>query len=183
MKIKLKLSSILPLIGVFIMLTGCTNHSVEIYKDAKPEVKFDDFFDGELVGWGIVQNWKGQVVRRFDIKMTGYWDGNKGKLEEDFFYYDGATQRRIWSVVKHDDGTFEGTADDILGQAKGTTSGNAINWHYSMDLPVGGKTYHVQFDDWMWQMNDGVLINRSYIKKFGITVAELTLFIQKVKAP
>ncbi|HAQ50270.1 MAG TPA: DUF3833 domain-containing protein, partial [Gammaproteobacteria bacterium] len=26
---------------------------------------------------------------------------------------------------------------------------------------------------------DGVLINRSYLKKFGITVGELTLFMQK----
>ena len=28
-------------------------------------------------------------------------------------------------------------------------------------------------------MNDGVLINRSYLKKFGLTVAELTIFMQK----
>jgi hypothetical protein len=48
-----------------------------------------------------------------------------------------------------------------------------------MDLEVGDKTYRIKLDDWMWQMNDGVLINRSYLKKFGITVAELTLFMQK----
>jgi hypothetical protein len=28
-------------------------------------------------------------------------------------------------------------------------------------------------------MNDGILINKSYLKKFGITMAELTLFMQK----
>jgi hypothetical protein len=48
-------------------------------------------------------------------------------------------------------------------------------------LPVGDATYCITFDDWMWQMNDGVLINRSYLKKFGITVAELSLFMQKQK--
>jgi hypothetical protein len=31
----------------------------------------------------------------------------------------------------------------------------------------------------MWAMNDGVVVNRSYLKKFGFTVAELTLFMQK----
>jgi len=54
-----------------------------------------------------------------------------------------------------------------------------MRWAYQMDLPVGDKTFQVTFDDWMFLMNDGVLVNRSYIKKFGITVAELTLFMQK----
>lgn len=28
-------------------------------------------------------------------------------------------------------------------------------------------------------MRDGVVMNRSYLKKFGITVAEVTIFMQK----
>lgn len=163
------------------MLLGCSSHKLDDYKDTTPEIGFDDYFNGEIVGWGIVQNWKGQVTRRFDITIHGSWQDGKGVLEEAFFYYDGEEQRRTWNVTKHEDGRFEGRADDILGAAEGATSGNAINWHYSMDLPVQGKTYRVKFDDWMWQMNNDVLINRSYIKKFGLTVAELTLFMQKVK--
>ena len=50
-----------------------------------------------------------------------------------------------------------------------------------MDLPVDDKVYRIRFDDWMWQMNDGVLINRSYLKKFGFTVSELTIFMKKQK--
>ncbi|MBL6621549.1 MAG: DUF3833 family protein, partial [Rickettsiales bacterium] len=41
--------------------------------------------------------------------------------------------------------------------------------------------FRIKFDDWMWQLNDGVVINRSYLKKFGFTIAELTLFMQKTK--
>lgn len=175
------MKKLIAITGVLIMLCGCSSNKIEYYKDTDPEIKFEEFFEGELVGWGIVQNWKGQVVRRFDIKMHGTWDGNNGTLKEDFIYYDGEEQKRIWKVKKHGDGIFEGEADDILGTAHGTTAGNAINWHYSMDLPVKGKTYRVKFDDWMWQMNGGVLINRSYIKKFGVIVAELTLIIQKVE--
>jgi hypothetical protein len=48
-----------------------------------------------------------------------------------------------------------------------------------MDVPVGDSKYRLRFDDWMWAMNDGVLMNRSYMKKFGITVAEVTIFMQK----
>ncbi|HCQ71641.1 MAG TPA: DUF3833 domain-containing protein, partial [Rhodospirillaceae bacterium] len=68
---------------------------------------------------------------------------------------------------------------DIIGTATGHTAGNAMRWAYAMDLDVGEKTYRITFDDWMFLMNDGVLINRSYLKKFGLTVGELTLFMQK----
>jgi hypothetical protein len=66
-----------------------------------------------------------------------------------------------------------------LGTAKGETLGSAVRWNYVMDLDVDGSTYRIRFDDWMWAMNDGVVVNRSYLKKFGFTVAELTLFMQK----
>jgi hypothetical protein len=66
-----------------------------------------------------------------------------------------------------------------LDKANGHSSGSAMRWAYKMDLPVGDTTYRITFDDWMFLMNDGVLINRSYLKKFGVTVAELTLFMQK----
>ena len=50
-----------------------------------------------------------------------------------------------------------------------------------IDLRALDPFYRIRFDDWMWVMNDGVLINRSYLKKFGITVSELTIFMQKQK--
>ena len=48
-----------------------------------------------------------------------------------------------------------------------------------MDLPVDNKTYKVKFDDWMWKVDSRTIINRSYVKKLGITVAEVVLVIQK----
>lgn len=149
------------------------------YDGTHPELQIEKFFDGKIKGWGLVQDRSGNVVRRFDVTINASWDGNTGTLDEDFEYYDGETQKRIWTIIKNEDGTYTGTAGDILDKAQGIKNGTALNWHYTMDLPVGGRTYRVKFDDWMWQMNDDVLINRSYIKKFGITFAELTLFMQK----
>ena len=129
----------------------------------------------------MVQDWRGRVVNRFDIDMVGKWDGDTGTLTEHFVYYDGKKQERIWTIKKLADGKYVGTAADIIDKADGKVNGSAVQWKYTMDLPVGDTTYRLNFDDWMWQMNDGVLINRSYLKKFGITVAELSLFMQKQK--
>ena len=113
--------------------------------------------------------------------MVGTWSDNVGTLTENFDYYDGQKQQRIWTIKKLENGQYEGTAFDILGKAIGRTEGNAVQWNYIMDLPVGDATYRIRFDDWMWVLNDNVLINRSYLKKFGFTVAELTIFMQKQK--
>lgn len=160
------------------MLSGCGN-KLDYYKGSKPEADIKEYFDGNIKAWGLVQDWRGRVTARFDVDMVGSWEGNVGKLEEEFQYYDGKKQQRTWIITKNDDGTYEGTAGDIIGKATGETKGSAVNWAYTMDIPVDGKTYRLKLDDWMWQMNDGVLINRSYLKKFGITVAELTLFMKK----
>ena len=166
------------LLSTVMMLSGCTN-KVTDYQETKPKVDLKQYFNGKIKAWGLIQNWRGRVVTRFDVDMIGSWDGNTGTLEEDFVYYDGRKQRRIWTIIAKQNNTYEGRAGDIVGTALGSTSGSGVHWIYKMDVPVDNTVYRLTFDDWMWQMNDGVLINRSYLKKFGITVAELTLFMQK----
>ncbi len=170
---------ILILTGVTMALSGCGSHSIERYRTSEPALDLKTYFTGPIKAWGVVQNRRGEVTRRFDVEMIGSWSGDIGTLEEHFDYYDGKTQKRVWTIRKTADGRYEGTAGDILGTAQGQAEGSAMRWAYVMDLPVGDKTYRITFDDWMFLMNDGVLINRSYLKKFGITVAELTLFMQK----
>jgi hypothetical protein len=161
------------------MLSACRSSSMEYYTGTKPTLDIKEYFNGPIKAYGIVQDWRGRVTRQFDVQMKGSWDGDIGTLEEDFQYYDGETQKRIWHIRKTADNRYVGTAGDIIGEASGRQNGQAINWDYVMDLPVDDTTYHIRFDDWMWLMNDGVLINRSYLKKFGITVAELTIVMQK----
>ena len=178
----MKTLTILTLIGATLMLSACSSHKIERYAQNQPELKLEEYFTGEIKAWGIIQDWRGRATNHFDVTMVGTWEGNVGTLEEDFDYYEGnagkATQR-TWTITKLGEGQYKGTAGDIVGEATGATSGNAAQWKYQMDLPINGRMIRLTFDDWMFLMQDGVLINRSYIKKFGITVAELTLFMQK----
>jgi hypothetical protein len=165
--------------GIMTFLTACTGPNLTYYKQDAPPLDLKDYFTGPIKAWGLVQDRKGQVTRRFDVVMHGSWEGDVGTLEEHFNYYDGETDKRVWTITKISADRYEGKAGDIIGKADGEVAGNTMRWAYVMDLPVGDTTYKITFDDWMFLMNDGVLINRSYLKKFGITVAELTLFMQK----
>jgi oligoribonuclease (3'-5' exoribonuclease) len=44
---------------------------------------------------------------------------------------------------------------------------------------VDDKQYEVQMDDWMYQMDERTLINRTSMSKFGVEVGQVTLFFRK----
>jgi hypothetical protein len=167
------------LIGATLMFSACAGPSIETYAKQEPKLLIEDYFNGPIKAWGMVQDRSGKVTRRFSVDMKGTWEGDKGKLEEFFVYDDGETQERTWYITKLANGTYEGTAGDIIGKATGRAQGNAVQWGYVMNLKVKDKYYHVTFDDWMFLMDEKNLINRSYIKKFGVRMADLTIFMQK----
>ena len=160
-------------------LTGCSTIDVEHYKQEQPEFKIEEYFDGKIEAWGMFQKRNGEVVKRFKVEIDAYWQGNQGVLDEHFRYSDGTTQRRVWTITRHADKLYSGVADDVVGAASGQASGNALQWLYTLRLPVDDKVYEVQFDDWMYLMEDGVLINRSEMKKFGFKLGEVILFFRK----
>ena len=57
--------------------------------------------------------------------------------------------------------------------------GNALNWTYTLALPVDGTVYNVQFDDWMYQMDEHVMLNKAKMSKFGFYLGEVTLAFYK----
>jgi len=159
-------------------LNGCGT-TIEAYRDTTPPLVLERYFDGTLDAWGMFQNRSGQVVKRFHVVIEASWRGRIGTLDERFTYDDGSTQRRVWTLTAHGDGRYTGTADDVVGEAEGQARGNAFRWRYVMALPVDGTTYHVDFDDWMYLMDDTVLLNRSEMRKFGIRLGEVTLSFTK----
>lgn len=168
------------LMGLLTFLSSCIgSNTLQHYQQAVPAFDLEEYFNGPIKAWGIVQDYSGKVTRRFDVEIHGSWQGDTGTLEEAFYYYDGKEQKRTWIIERIAKNRYSGSAGDILDKASGEVAGNAMRWAYRMDLPVGDKVYRIKFDDWMFLMNDGVLINRSYLKKFGLTVGELTLFMQK----
>jgi len=120
------------------------------------------------------------VQRRFIVKLQGTWTGNTGVLEEDFEYSDGKRERRAWTLKDLGQGRYSGTAADVLGEAQGQAAGNALRWAYTLKLPVDGSVYEVQFDDWMYLMDERTLLNKARMSKFGVTLGEVTLSFQKL---
>jgi hypothetical protein len=162
------------------LLTACASAPTPAdYAAEKPLLDLKTYFNGPLTAHGIFTDRSGKVVRRFTVAMTGTWAGNAGTLDERFTYSDGTTERRVWRLTDLGQGRYSGRADDVVGEAVGSAAGNALNWRYTLRLPIDGKTYEVQFDDWMYLMDERVMLNRAAMSKFGVYLGEVTLAFHK----
>jgi hypothetical protein len=165
------------------LLGGCASVTPADYRGEKPTLALESYFNGPLTADGVVFNRSGKVIKRFHVDMVGAWKGDSGTLTEHFTYSDGTKSERVWHLQRLPGGgterRYQGTAGDVVGTAAGYAEGNAFNWHYTLALPVDGTTYHVQMDDWMYQMNDHVLLNRTVMRKFGFEVASIFIAFHK----
>lgn len=161
-----------------LLLSACANPKPSDYAQEKPVLDLKEYFNGTVDAWGVFQDRSGKVVKRFTVVMKCTWNGDTGVLDEDFTYSDGTTQKRVWTLQKNGN-SYTGTAGDVVGQAHGETAGNAFQWKYTLQLPVDGSTYEVQFDDWMYQMDDKVMLNKATMSKFGIELGEIVLSFRK----
>ena len=160
-------------------LAGCAGPRIDDYAAEKPALDLKQYFNGTLDAYGIFTDRSGKVVKRFTVVMKGSWNGDEGVLDEDFVYSDGSLQKRIWRLKRLPDGRYTGTADDVVGEARGQARGNAFNWTYTLALPVDGRVWHVDFDDWMYLMDDRVMLNTAVMSKWGVKLGEVTLSFVK----
>lgn len=161
-------------------VAGCAAPTPADYAQETPKLVLRDYLNGPLLAHGIFTDRSGQVKRRFTVKLNGRWQGDTGVLEEDFAYSDGARERRVWTIKELGGGRYSGTADDVVGVAQGEAAGNALRWSYTLRLPVDGTVYEVDFDDWMYLIDDKVMLNKARMSKFGVELGNVTLSFQKL---
>ncbi|MBM3488136.1 MAG: DUF3833 domain-containing protein [Alphaproteobacteria bacterium] len=149
--------------------------------EAPTRLRLEEFFLGRTRGIGIVEDRFGRLRRRFVCDMTGRWENDLFVLDETFAYADGARDHRVWRVRPGPDGRYEGHADDVIGTATGAAVGDTLAWGYVLRLPIGGRHHNIRFDDRMYLLADGLLLNRARMFKWGIRIAEVTLAFRRLE--
>ncbi|NCV32460.1 MAG: DUF3833 family protein [Betaproteobacteria bacterium] len=86
------------LVCISLMLSACSSVDVQHYRSEQPKLELARYLNGDLRAWGMFSDRFGEVVKRFEVRLKGRWDGKKGVLEEDFVYSDGSKQRRVWQI-------------------------------------------------------------------------------------
>ena len=173
------LASLVALLaGIF--LAACGRPDLMDEKLSDKALNLEEYFEGRTVAYGQFEDRFGTVRRRFKVEIDGTWDGRALRLAERFQYSDGSTEVRNWVLTKTGPDEWTGTAEGVQGLARGTESGDTFNWQYTIDLPLkDGSSQRVSFDDWMWLLEDGRLLNKAYMSRFGVTLGVVTIFFEQ----
>lgn len=168
-----------------LIFAGCSSVDPQEYRGQQPVLDMQKYFSGTLEGHGMFMDRSGAVQRRFVVTIKASWAGDVGTLDEDFNWSDGKRERRVWTLRKGSSdaqGTrWTGTAEGVVGTAQGILVGNALNWTYTFDLKTDeGKQYRVNFDDWMFLIDDRVMLNRAWVTFYGVRVGELFISFRKL---
>lgn len=143
------------------------------YADTGAAFSLRDNLSGRIACEGLIYGPTGRMTNSFTASMEGAWDGDTGTLSEDFTYSNGRKQQRKWYLRLGKGNRFTATADDIIGEAQGVISGSTVRMTYKIVLPRQAGGHVLSVTDWMYLTRDGVIMNRSEMRKFGLKVAEL----------
>jgi len=173
-----KLRTFLFAVVVSSFISSCST-ALEDYPSVDTPFDIKSYFDGKLIAWGIVQDYSNKISRRFCVELEGTWQDNEGVLAETFYFNDGEVSYRNWQLSKQADGSYQGEAEDVIGTAYGRHQGIAFQFQYQLSLAIEQETYQVSMDDWMYQLDEHRVVNKTSMSKFGVKVAEITLFFDK----
>ncbi|MFM2486475.1 DUF3833 domain-containing protein [Celerinatantimonas yamalensis] len=167
------------LVVILALLTSCSTELTS-YQGTQPAFAFRQFFNGHIKAWGMVTDYSNKLTRRFTTDIQASWQGNILTLDENFHYNDGSKQSRVWRITL-DGNNITGQAGDVDGRAQGAIAGSVVNWHYVLNVPINNKNWKFKVDDWLYRIDDQVVINTSTLYKFGLPVGHVTLMMQKRK--
>lgn len=168
---------------LLLCLTACSGGDLTRYQGQTPALSLPAFFSGPLVATGMVQDRSGNVTRRFTVEMTGSWQGDRGVLDETFYWDDGEVSRRVWRLTDLGQGRYRGEADDVLEVAEGLAVGPVLKWRYRLQLPEAQGGWVLTFDDTMVLVSEDELLNVAVMTKWGLEVGRVVLTIRKTRSP
>jgi hypothetical protein len=148
--------------------------SIEDFKGTSPEFLPEEFFNGRLEGWAVLESPVGGLQKRSTITAEGVWDeqAQTVRFTETYRFDDGHEDTLHWTIRKLGPGKYDGAEPRLDGEAKGEQAGYAYNWRYSRDTPqADGSSSKLNFDDWFYRIDDRACIVRGTAGRAGLPFA------------
>ena len=155
-------------------LAGCASPSVQQFAATAPAFDPVTFFTGHIVSWGVLEDRSGYPTKVVTTDCVGAPEGPDGLHMVQHLAEGADRQVRDWHMRRVSPTHFEATANDVVGVASGDASGRVFHWTFVLALKPGNSLENVTMDQWMYLQDDGSMINRDTIRKFGVILAEVT---------
>jgi hypothetical protein len=136
----------------------------------------ENFFSGPVRAEGWFLNLWSRSRRGIVIDIVPAWDGKLLSLDERFVYSDGEQDHKVWRLEKTGPGTYVGSREDMIGPGKVWTEGHSVRLSYVLTLLGMG----FDFNETMTLRQDGSVLGKATVKKWGITIGRVQLEMRRV---
>ena len=136
----------------------------------------ENFFCGPMRAEGSFVNAWSRSRRGIVIDIVPAWDGKLLSLDERFVYSDGEKDHKVWRLEKTGPGAYVGTREDMIGTGRVWTEGRSVCLAYVLMLMGMG----FDFRETMTLRDDGSVLGRATVKKWGILIGRVELVIHRV---
>jgi hypothetical protein len=135
----------------------------------------EEFFSGLIRAEGSFVNVWSRARRGIVIDILPSWDGRVLVLDEHYFYSDGEIDHKVWRLERTTPGVFSGSSVGMVGAGRVWTEGRAVRLRYRLIL--AGMSF--DFDETMVLRDDGSVLGRSTVKKWGLLVGRVELTLRR----
>lgn len=147
------------------------------------KLTLEEFFQGPVTARGTFVNSFTGAVRGLTVAIDSSFDGKTLTLVEDFAYDDGERDQKTWRLTRTGDRTYTGTREDVIGEAKAFPDGDNMRLEYVVALKTEAwGDIHVRFRDVLALDEDGTLVNKAVVSKWGLRLGRVELRMTRVNA-
>ncbi|MFC0242780.1 DUF3833 family protein [Rhodopseudomonas telluris] len=157
--------------------------SIDDFKNTSPEFLPEEFFNGRLEGWGVLESLIGGLQKRATITAEGKWDAATQAVHftETYRFDDGHVDTLQWTIRKLGPGKYSGTEPRLDGEASGEQAGCAFHWQYTRETPQkDGSTTKLNFDDWFYRIDATGCMVRGSAGRAGLPFATAHVTYRKL---
>ncbi len=169
---------LLLILSSFCVLTlafGCKTLEPSHFESSRPLLTPENFFVGHTRSYGVVETPGGRPSAQITTETHGTLKDGVIYIEQDLMTEGKKKNHRSWKMHQVDAHHVEATANDIAGTAYGKLYGNHFSWTFTLKLSPHNPIKRVRMTQNMYLQPDGqTMIIRSVLRKFGITVAQIT---------
>ena len=153
---------------------------IKDFEDSKPTLVFEDFFTGKVQGTGIFYDRFNDLKKTFVVDLVGASNDGNLVLNETLTYNDGEVVHRTYKIIKQNEHLYYAYSDDIVDKVTIEVFGNSMKWTYDLKQKIGDSIWVLHFNDWMHLQPTGIILNRAFGSKFGISIGEVFQSIKKI---
>jgi hypothetical protein len=148
-----------------------------------PPITLVSAFRGRTTGQGHFRIWLTGDERRFTARLNGSVSGREGArtltVVEDFVYDDGQEDRLTWVFREQTPGRWTGRREDTVGEATVVEEDGLIRLSYTADFRSASGVNRLGFEDILYALPDGTIINDAVVSRAGIAVASVRFVIRR----